>query len=89
MRLFIDIKKIIDEINNIRVSLSIKNINYVIAKEEVYDSLKPWNEADDFSFLIDMQIVENKKDFDLYIEQYEIEYEEMKKQSKKYYIKNS
>ncbi|MBE5822361.1 MAG: hypothetical protein E7311_07250 [Clostridiales bacterium] len=87
----IDMQQIINDINDIKTSLNIVNINYVVAKEEVYELLKPWYESNKY-YIVQKdlkRIKENISNFDLYIDTYKKEFNNIEKNYSEYYIKNN
>ena len=84
------IDKIISDINNINTSLNINNINYVVAKENYYKSLKPWIESNEYLIVPNsMKEIESEKNFDLYIERYKRKDNKLLKWVTRYYLEKN
>ena len=62
-----DIYEAINEIEKLNTSLDIENIYYVVANEEVYNTLSPWTEANRYIIERKMKPVKNKSEADFYI----------------------
>ena len=67
-----DMQQMIKSINDIKTTLNINEINYLVAKEEIYDSLSPWTESNRHLIIPDdMEKIDNEaSEVDLYIEVY-------------------
>ena len=65
-------QQMIKSINDIKTTLNINEINYLVAKEEIYDSLSPWTESNRHLIIPDdMEKIDNEaSEVDLYIEVY-------------------
>ncbi|MBE6147679.1 MAG: hypothetical protein E7168_05045 [Firmicutes bacterium] len=84
----LDIDEIIMNINNLETNLNVKNINYVVAKEDTYKTLKPWSESNVYDIVPDgMKRIDKNLTFDLYVEKYDRENNNIKGPYSEYYIK--
>lgn len=84
----LDIDEIIMNINNLETNLNVKNINYVVAKEDTFKTLNPWSESNVYYIVPDgMKRIDKNLTFDLYVEKYDRENNDIKGPYSEYYIK--
>ncbi len=84
----LDIDEIIMNINNLETNLNVKNINYVVAKEDTFKTLNPWSESNVYDIVPDgMKRIDKNLTFDLYVEKYDRENNNIKGPYSEYYIK--
>lgn len=68
----VNAKEIITEINNLKTTVGIKNVNYVVTNESIYKELNPWLEPNKYLLVPDsMKSVDKEATFTLYIDNYE------------------
>lgn len=68
----VNAKEIITEINNIKTTVGIRNVNYVVTNESIYEELNPWLEPNKYLLVPDsMKSVDKEATFTLYIDNYE------------------
>ena len=65
-------KEIIEKINAIKTPVGIRNINYVVTNETIYEELSPWTESNKYLLVPDkMKSIDKEQQFTLYIDNYE------------------
>lgn len=68
----VNAKTIIEEINNLKTPVGIRNVNYVVTNESIYETLNPWLEPNKYLLVPDdMKSVDKESNFTLYIDNYE------------------
>lgn len=68
----VNAKDIITKINDLKTPVGIRNVNYVVTNELIYEKLDPWLEPNKYLLVPDnMKSVDKDSNFTLYIDNYE------------------
>lgn len=68
----VNAKDIITKINDLKTPVGIRNVNYVVTNELIYEKLDPWLELNKYLLVPDnMKSVDKESNFTLYIDNYE------------------